>query len=165
MSVMSPMKVSPVPDGRSSAAGFGDFYRAEWAGAVRLASLLVQRVAAEDLVQDAFAAVYPKFATLDNPAAYLRVAIVNGCRQSHRRRAVEVDRMPRLMLAADTPPELGELADVVTALPYRQRAVLVLRYWVGLSEHEIADALGCRPGTVKSLSSRALERLSTEVER
>lgn len=154
----------PPPAEAVTTAAFGVFYRDQWAGAVRLASLLAQRVAAEDLVQDAFAAVYPKFATLDNPAAYLRVAVVNGCRQSHRRRAVEVDRMPRMALAAETPPELGELADVVAALPYRQRAVLVLRYWLGLSEQEIADALGCRPGTVKSLSSRALERLSAEVE-
>ncbi|MDP2290374.1 MAG: sigma-70 family RNA polymerase sigma factor [Actinomycetota bacterium] len=162
---MRAINARPLAGETGSAGGFGDFYRAEWAGAVRLASLLVQRVAAEDLVQDAFAAVYPKFASLDNPAAYLRVAIVNGCRQSHRRRAVEVDRMPRLALADATPPELGELADVVAALPYRQRAVLVLRYWVGLSEQEIAEALACRPGTVKSLSSRALERLSAEVER
>jgi RNA polymerase sigma factor (sigma-70 family) len=147
------------------AGSFGEFYRAEWAGAVRLASLLVQRAAAEDLVQDAFAAVYPKFDSLANPGGYLRVAIVNGCRQLYRRRAVELDRMPRLAVAADTSPELNELADVVAALPYRQRAVLVMRYWLELSEQEIADALSCRPGTVKSLSSRALTRLNTEVNR
>ena len=56
------------------------------------------------------------------------------------------------------------LADAVAALPYRQRAALVLRYHVGLSEAEIADALGCRPGTVKSLTSRALAALRKGIE-
>jgi RNA polymerase sigma factor (sigma-70 family) len=45
----------------------------------------------------------------------------------------------------------------------RQRAVLVLRYFEGLSEVEIAETIGCRPGTVKSLSARALERLRREL--
>ena len=54
---------------------------------------------------------------------------------------------------------VDHLADAVAALPFRQRAVVVLRYHAGLSEAEIADALGCRPGTVKSLASRALARL------
>jgi len=58
-----------------------------------------------------------------------------------------------------------ELGDAVAALPFRQRAVLVLRYHHGLSEAEIADALECRPGTVKSLASRALDTLKKEIER
>jgi RNA polymerase sigma factor (sigma-70 family) len=49
-------------------------------------------------------------------------------------------------------------------LPFRQRAVVVLRYYAELSEAEIAEALGCRPGTVKSLASRALDALSTEIQ-
>jgi RNA polymerase sigma factor (sigma-70 family) len=50
-------------------------------------------------------------------------------------------------------------------LPYRQRAALVLRYHADLSEAEIAQALDCRAGTVKSLTSRALARLHKEIER
>ncbi|MDO8389381.1 MAG: sigma-70 family RNA polymerase sigma factor [Actinomycetota bacterium] len=153
-----------VPTGDAHAR-FATFYRAERPAAVRLAALLTQRVAAEDVVQEAFAGLYPRFADLDNPAAYLRVAILNGCRQMHRRRAVELDRLPRLTTPGVFDPELPAMADAVAALPYRQRAVLVLRYWLDLSEDEIAEALGCRPGTVKSLSSRALERLGEEVER
>ena len=63
--------------------------------------------------------------------------------------------------------ELGadELLDAVDALPFRQRAVLVLRYYRDLSEGEIADALGCRPGTVKSLATRALDQLRKVIER
>jgi hypothetical protein len=71
----------------------------------------------------------------------------------HHRRAGTARRK----LALLDPPrfasvDFDELADVVAALPFRQRAVLVLRYHARLSEREIADALGCRPGTVKSLA-------------
>ncbi len=60
--------------------------------------------------------------------------------------------------------ESGELFDVLAALPYRQRAALTLRYWCGMDVAEIADALQCRPGTVKSAISRALDRLRVELE-
>jgi RNA polymerase sigma factor (sigma-70 family) len=53
--------------------------------------------------------------------------------------------------------------DVLLRLPYRERAVLVMRYWAGWSEKEIAAALKCRPGTVKSLASRGLAHLKKEV--
>ena len=58
-----------------------------------------------------------------------------------------------------------ELLDAVDALPYRQKAVIVLRYYEDLRERDIATALGCRPGTVKSLASRALQRLAQEIQR
>ena len=58
-----------------------------------------------------------------------------------------------------------ELADAVASLPFRQRAVIVLRYYGGLSEAEIGAALGCRNGTVKSLAARALDRLEKVIER
>ena len=57
------------------------------------------------------------------------------------------------------------LAEAVGRLPFRQRAVVVLRYYADLSEADIAWALNCRPGTVKSLGSRALEALSKEIDR
>ncbi len=71
------------------------------------------------------------------------------------------------LLASPTTTELSfdDLADAVAALPFRQRAVVVLRYHAGLSEAEIAEALACRPGTVKSLASRALSRLQKEIKR
>ena len=58
----------------------------------------------------------------------------------------------------------AELFDIVKKLPYRQRAVIVTHYWCGWSEAEIALALRCWPGTVKSLASRALARLQQEVK-
>lgn len=146
-------------------AGFAAFYAAEWPGAVRLAGLLTQDArVGEDLAQEAFARVFPKWAGVEKPHAYLRVAIVNACRSWQARRRTERVKLP--LIAGAHTAELGfdALADAVAALPYRQRAVLVLRYYADLREAEIAEALGCRPGTVKSLTSRALAALRKEVQ-
>jgi RNA polymerase sigma factor (sigma-70 family) len=70
--------------------------------------------------------------------------------------------MPRLALDdRDATGPAGELDDVVSALPDRQRLVVRLRCWEGFSEAEIANVLGCRPPTVKSLAARARDRLAT----
>jgi RNA polymerase sigma-70 factor (sigma-E family) len=148
----------------STPAAFEDFYSQEWLATVRLAALLTQSVAAaEDVAQDAFGRVMARWDELDNPAAYLRVAVVNECRKWHRHRRVERAKLP-LLAPVDVALDIDAgLADAVAALPYRQRAVLVLRYYADLSEAEIAGALQCRPGTVKSLASRALARLHKEI--
>jgi RNA polymerase sigma factor (sigma-70 family) len=57
-----------------------------------------------------------------------------------------------------------ELLGLVDRLPFRQRTVLVARYWLDLPESEIAALVGCRPGTVKSLASRALTTLRKELQ-
>jgi RNA polymerase sigma-70 factor (sigma-E family) len=151
-------------------AAFEGFYRREWTGAVRLSHLLTGVDAvAEDLAQESFTRVQAHWARLDNPAAYLRTTVVNRCRSWQRSRGRE---QTRLRLARPRGPggehsELGadELLDAVDALPFRQRAVLVLRYYLDLSEREIAEALDCRPGTVKSLASRALGQLRKVIDR
>jgi RNA polymerase sigma-70 factor (sigma-E family) len=146
---------------------FESFYTAEWADAVRLAHLLTGVDAtAEDLAQEAFAALQRRWASIESPAAYLRTVLVNTCRSWARSRGRE-ERRVRLATARDgeaQPLGADELLDAVDALPFRQRTVLVLRYYRDLSEQEIADALGCRPGTVKSLASRALDQLRTVID-
>jgi RNA polymerase sigma factor (sigma-70 family) len=109
--------------------------------------------------------VYRNWHTLDNPDAYLRAAVVNRARNAHRNRARHKAKLPLLFEADRVDFAAAELNDAVARLPFRQRAVLVMRYYLGLREAEIAEALGCRPGTVKSLASRALARLATEVPR
>jgi RNA polymerase sigma-70 factor (sigma-E family) len=149
----------------SARSDFAAFYASEWSAAVRLAGLLSQDArVAEDLAQEAFARVFPKWENVENPRAYLRVAIVNACRSWQSRRRTERVKLP--LIAGDRSAELAfdGLADAVAALPYRQRAVLVLRYYADLRESEIAEAIGCRPGTVKSLTSRALAALRKEVQ-
>ncbi|HEV7527043.1 MAG TPA: SigE family RNA polymerase sigma factor [Acidimicrobiia bacterium] len=144
---------------------FAAFYRATWPGAARLAALLTQDArVGEDLAQEAFARVYPKWSRIENPNAYLRTAVVNACRSWQSRRHTERVKLPLVATSASTELTFDLLADAVAELPYRQRAALVLRYYMGLSEAEIADALGCRPGTVKSLTSRALAALRKGIE-
>ncbi len=146
--------------------GFAAFYEESWARTVRLAALLTQDASvAEEIAQDAFATVLHRWESIDVPPAFLHRCVVNASRMYHRHRGVVRARMP--VLLPDLVAEAGfdHLADAVARLPYRQRAVLVLRYRCDLSEREIAAALGCREGTVKSLASRALARLEKEVPR
>lgn len=147
-------------------SAFDRFFAGEYASAVRLAHVLTgSNASAEDLAQDAFARVLPHFDRLDRPAAYLRTAVVNACSTWHRTRGREQDRFRRhgtteqVAISAAS----AELIDSIRRLPYRQQAVLVLRYWLDLSESDIALTLGCRPGTVKSLHSRALDAIRKEL--
>jgi RNA polymerase sigma-70 factor (sigma-E family) len=154
----APVAAAPDPD-------FAAFYRDAWPGAVRLAGLLTQDArAAEDLAQEAFARVFPKWEQVASPNAYLRVAVVNACRSWQSRRRTERTKLALVAVSDTTELDFDVLADAVAALPYRQRAALVLRYYAGLNEAEIAEALGCRPGTVKSLTSRALGALRKGIE-
>ena len=164
--VAHPRPIGPTAGSAAAPTAFDAFYRAEYAGAVRLAALLTQApAAAEDIAQDVFARLLPRWSQPDNPGAYLRTSIVNACFQWQRHAGVK--RAKAHLIATDDRVEFAssELADAVAALPDRQRAVLVLRYYADLSEAEIAEALDCRPGTVKSLASRALARLQEEIER
>jgi RNA polymerase sigma-70 factor (sigma-E family) len=150
--------------GGRSVDSFTILYRAEYHGMVRLArSLTGDMEKAEDVVQEAFARLHGRTDHLENPGGYLRTTVVNLCRDGERRRRRE-HRMGRLLAVAPA-LSLGanELVDVLLSLPYRQRAVLVMRYWGDWSEADIAEALHCRPGTVKALASRGLARLRKEV--
>lgn len=144
---------------------FDDFFRVQYPPTVRLAHLLTgSNAIAEELAQDAFAQIYPRFADVLEPKSYLRATAVNVCRNWHRRHRRELDRFERHGASDDRSDDsVEELIDVIAALPYRQRAVHVMRYWPDLSEADIADSLGCRPGTVKSLYSRALAAIRTDL--
>ena len=137
---------------------------------VRLAILLVDDMAsAEDVVQEAFAGLYRNWGGLrDRNAAigYLRTAVVNGSRSMLRRRRTARAYVPPDPGTARSAESLAMLSTehqaVVTALgdlAPRQREVLVLRYYGGLSEAEIAEATGLSKGTVKSTASRAVAKL------
>ena len=145
---------------------FVGFYRDAYPGAVRLAWLLTHdHAGAEDVVQDAFLRLRPRFAAIENPTAYLRTAIVNGCRDRARSAGRSDARLRRIMVLteASSTDHPDELLDAVAHLPYRQRAVLVLRYWADLPEAEIAEIVGVRPATVRSITARALAHLRREL--
>jgi RNA polymerase sigma-70 factor (sigma-E family) len=138
-------------------------YRTRYADMVRLAFLLTGSSAeAEEIVQEAFVRVRNRIDRVDNPSAYLRTTVVNGCRNRYRR--ILVERRHGAPAARASYDQVDELSDALAALPLRQRSVIVLRFYAGLTETEIAQALGCRPGTVKSLCHRGLAELRRVVE-
>ena len=142
---------------------FEALYADEVDAMARLAFLMVgSEEQAEELVHDAFARLYERWDRVDNPGGYLRTCVVNGCKDRLRRRGVERRHPTASSGAAEL--EADHLADVLAALPYRQRAAVVLRYYEDRSEADIADLLGVRPGTVKSLLHRGLATLRREIE-
>ncbi len=124
---------------------------------------------AEDLVQECLLKVarrWPRIRRMEQPRAYARRILVNlaldGARgRAQRRRELEPGT-PASLIAADPLPALEARAELLQALGQlheRQRAVLVLRYFNDLTEAQVAEVLGCSPGTVKSSASRGLARL------
>lgn len=138
---------------------FVAFYERARLPMVRLAHIILgSNAVAEEVVQDALIDLYRRGTAVLNPDAYLRTSVVNRCRSQLRRRALEQRHLeaPATVLEA---PELDETWHAVLELPFRQRAVLVLRYYNDLTEPEIARTLGCRLGTVKSAHHRAIATL------
>jgi RNA polymerase sigma factor (sigma-70 family) len=141
-----------------------NFLRAVWPGLVRLGRLLTgSQEQGEDIAQEAVLGLLRQ-ESVQAPRAYLRRSMVNLsinlARNSSRERAyLAGTREPDVEAS-----EIDEVWPVVVALPARQRAVVVLRYYEDLSEADIASVLGCRPGTVKSLAARALKQLRQELD-
>lgn len=141
---------------------FESLYQREFRPMVRLATALVDAPEqAEEVVQEAFAALFLRYRVVENPVAYLRVCVLNGGRKVLRRRRLLRQQPP----LAEEYGTLGfnHVIDAVRRLPAKQRNVVMLRYELQLSDQEIADTLGIPLGTVKSTLFRALARLRTEV--
>ena len=151
-------------------------HREHYRSLVRLASLLVDDVeTCEELVQDAYVALLSRKGSVRDAArapAYLRSAVLNGARSHLRRRVVrERPRAIGTSNAERSPEAAAVVADehatvlaALRSLPDRQRDVLALRYYLDLSEAEIADTLGIARGTVKAHASRGLATLATALE-
>jgi len=130
---------------------------------------------AEDLVQESLFEVarrWPRVVTMDRPLAYARKVLVNLAvdgsmrRSRHRAELRQGDSAGPRWRESETSRETFAAVDdrlgligALSALPPRQRATLVLRYFDDLSEAEVASTLGCSIGTVKSTSSRGLEKM------
>jgi RNA polymerase sigma-70 factor (sigma-E family) len=147
---------------------------------LRYAAVLTgDRELAQDIVQEVLArahARWRKISQLDVPDRYVRRMITNEFISWRRRwgRVVPVSQVSEREAAAPgaaIPPDAADVhaeRDALLAelarLPRRQQAVLVLRYYEGLTDPEIADVLGCRPGTVRAYASRALAALRVELD-
>jgi len=159
-----------------SADDFAVFVRSQTPVLFRSAFLLTRdRGMAEDLVQETLTRLYPQWARVraaDAPMAYVRRSMMNNFLSSRRRSSSR--ELPFADWNALAGPELTSIdpasavsdRDLVRALLERlspkARAVVVLRFYHGLSDPEIADELHCREGTVRSILSRALRSLRTD---
>jgi RNA polymerase sigma-70 factor (sigma-E family) len=150
-----------------------DFLAARWSSLYRLACLLTgSPTEADDLLQESLVKVYVRWAKVSRtqvPEAYVRRIMVNTLvsrtRRPHRRHeqlSGQVAAMP-VVSPEEAVLERAQVWPMVRALPVRQRAVIVLRYYEDLSEREIADVLGCSTGSVKSQAHDALMSLRRDV--
>jgi RNA polymerase sigma-70 factor (sigma-E family) len=151
-----------------------DLYRAHALSMIRVAVLLVgDQPTAEDVVQDAFIGLYRAAVRLDEPGKalpYLRVAVINGCRsvlRARKRAALRRTQHEPPVWSAESAAMAGEdrraVLSAAARLPRRSREVLALRYYLDLSDYEIAAALGVSRSTVSSTASRALTALAHEL--
>ena len=152
---------------------FREFMRGRWPAMVRLAYGLTGDLGhAEDVAQGAFARAYASWARVartGDPDAYVRRIVINENHSRFRRRRVAenlVDAVPEPppQPAADPLSDSEALLKALRRLGPRQRAVIVLRFWMDMSESETAAALNCSIGTVKSQASRALAALRGSAE-
>jgi RNA polymerase sigma-70 factor (sigma-E family) len=155
-------------------------YREHWDSLVRLAALVLgDQSRAEDVVADAFGALHGRerqLRTAQNLPAYLRRSVINGCRSVGRRKVLErlhlvregsaLSRRGDVPSAEDAASERASrssMLDALADLPNRQREVLVLRYYLDLSERQIAETLGIAPGSVKAHAHRGLQVLRSRM--
>jgi RNA polymerase sigma-70 factor (sigma-E family) len=155
---------------RQRGMDFDDFFRATWPRLYRTAYAVAGDAAsAEDALQGAYVKAYASWRRVsraEHPEAYVRRIVVNEILGTRRRAWWQRERPhaspePPGQVA---PPDAGVVERdavwvAVRALPPRQRAVIVLRYYEDLSEEQIAETLGCSRGTVKSQASAALSTL------
>jgi RNA polymerase sigma-70 factor (sigma-E family) len=153
-------------------------FAAHYRPLVRLATLLLADAAmAEEVTADAYVGLHTRWRSLRDPdraLAYLRASVVNRSRSALRHRGVVARFVAVARPPADEPSAeitvLGrlrrdELVAALAELPGRQREALVLRYYVDLSEAEIATVMGCSRGAVKSHTARGLAALRQRIER
>jgi RNA polymerase sigma-70 factor (sigma-E family) len=160
---------SGIPLGLSAPDSVDEVYARMRPDLLRLAHLLTgSPELAEDVVHDAFVACAGKWSSIDVPDAYVRRAVINQANSALRRLGRDRSKAERFAGRATVTlaePELDETWRLLRRLPDRQRMALVLRFYDDRSEAEIAELLGCRPGTVKSLVHRGLAKVRREIVR
>lgn len=158
------------------AAAVTAIYRSSALGMIRLAYVMIGDLsAAEDIVQDAFCGLYRRWMHLENPdkaLSYVRSSVLNACRSALRRKRPELSGeasasdLDRLLVqwsgeeAAITEERRRTVMAALRTLPARQREVLVLRFYLDLSEAQIAAQMAIGQSTVRSTAHRALATLS-----
>jgi RNA polymerase sigma-70 factor (sigma-E family) len=178
VAVKLPEAAGAKPAARESAEeAVAALYQASALSLIRMAYVMLDDLqGAEDVVQEAFYGLYRRWNRLkdvDHAIFYVRAAVLNGCRSALRRRAV------RRRLLADQPDqrraasaeamvikseEREEVIRALTRLPHRQREAVVLRFYLELSDEQIARVMDIRQSTVRSTVYRALEALGRDLK-
>jgi RNA polymerase sigma-70 factor (sigma-E family) len=164
----------PDPGGHAPREAVDDLFRRHAVGLVRFALMLVgDQATAEDVVQEAFFGLYRAWDRVRDPdvvLGYLRTAVVNGARSVHRSRGrARLLRVPHdpPVWSAEAAAMDGEdrraLLAAIARLPRRQREVLALKYYLDLSERDVAAILRVSRGTVASSGARALAALARQL--
>ena len=162
------------PEETQARGALGELYVRHASEGIRLAYLLTgDRALAEDLVQEAFARFVGRLHYLRRPEAfgsYLRTTIVNLSHSHFRHAKVErayAERLARTPQPAGvTNDDLDEaMHETLLRLPERQRAAIVLRFYEDLTDNQAAEVMRCAPGTVRSLVSRGMTTLRSELGR
>jgi len=157
-----------LPD--DAAAAVEAIYQATALSLIRMAYVMLDDLpGAEDVVQEAFCGLYRRWEHVqdtDRALHYVRRSVLNGCRSALRRRAVRRRGLPGgtdLAASAEAMVLSGEERDDVVralaGLPFRQREVLVLRFYLELPDEQIAQVMGIGQSTVRSTAFRALAAL------
>jgi RNA polymerase sigma-70 factor (ECF subfamily) len=152
---------------RTSASDFTAMCQREYSRVVGLLVLVVgDRTHAEDIAQEAFARAWSRWArvsTLDRPDQWVRRVAVNLSTSWWRRQQVAARwaaaNRPDLAATDDPPMTDDELVQHVRSLPHRQRMAIACRYFADMSVADTAQAMRCREGTVKALTSQAISAL------
>lgn len=143
---------------------FSEFYEREVDGLVRHAALIVgSATEANDIVQDAFVGAYQRWSALDEPRAYLYRSVINGCRERWRRTKRERRAIERIPMRPDV-LDHDILWDVVAQLPLNERVAVVLRFYGGFRQSEIAAHMNCPQGSVGPWIRRALNRMKEALD-
>jgi RNA polymerase sigma-70 factor (sigma-E family) len=162
-----------VDDGEESE--FSEFVHGRWQWLAKFAyGLTGDPGLAEDLAQTALVnayAAWPRVRRADDPDAYLRRIVVNAYKAGFRKRRVREqltgsphESAERAAVGAGEHDDRAAIIAALRKLPLRQREIVVMRYWLDLSETQVAAALQCSPGNVRSQASRALAKLRSSAE-
>jgi RNA polymerase sigma factor (sigma-70 family) len=170
---LNPARPTGVPDtqAQTAEAAFEAFLAERYGKLVGTMRLMVgDHATAEDIAQESFARAYIHWAKLwpdGNPGGWVHRVATNLAMSMHRRAGRELRAITRLggrrEMVVEQPDVHPELQAAVANLPRRQRAAVSLHYLLGLPVDETAEAMGCRPGTVKSLLFQARSRMRDEL--
>jgi len=153
---------------------FEEFAATRMPAMLKFAAVLAgDRASAEDLAQEVLVRAYSRWdriGCLDRPEFYVRKMVLNEFLSWRRRSLRQTPANGAAARSASRAPDHADaynerqaLLAEIGKLPRRQRAVLVLRYYEDRDDAEIAELLGCTPGTVRSYASRALAALRVEM--